>query len=58
MPYYFIEDLFIGGWMADRCNVPRFNVTKGVIAIKTMSSSLTKGAKLECLSLATLSSLV
>jgi hypothetical protein len=34
MPYYFIEDLFIGGWMADRCNVPRFNVTKGVIVIK------------------------
>jgi hypothetical protein len=29
LPYYFIEDLFIGGWMADRCNVPKVDIKPG-----------------------------
>jgi len=29
LPYYFIEDLFIGGWMADRCNVPKVDIKAG-----------------------------
>jgi hypothetical protein len=29
LPYFFIEDPFIGGWMADRCNVPRVDIKAG-----------------------------
>ena len=29
LPYYFIEDLFIGGWMADRCMVPKVDIKPG-----------------------------
>lgn len=26
MPYFFIEDVFIGGWMADRCSLPKHHL--------------------------------
>jgi hypothetical protein len=29
LPYYFIEDLFIGGWMADRCLLPKVDIKEG-----------------------------
>jgi hypothetical protein len=29
LPYYFIEDLFIGGWMADRCLLPKLDIKEG-----------------------------
>jgi hypothetical protein len=29
LPYYFIEDLFIGGWMADRCFLPKVDIKEG-----------------------------
>jgi len=30
LPYYIIEDLFIGGWMADRCFVPKVDIKPGL----------------------------
>ena len=27
LPYFFIEDVFIGGWVADRCSVPKHHET-------------------------------
>ncbi len=30
LPYYFIEDLFIGGWMADRCKLPKLDIKDGL----------------------------
>ncbi len=26
LPYFFIEDVFIGGWMADRCSLPKHHL--------------------------------